>query len=223
VSRSGESWRLVIDGDLVAVVVLDYLDVPGYGAYLRGDVAGFEKGVAEALIQQRRVRRFQEVPPTTPAPSANTPPEQAAKLLVAEPTTLATLPKPVPAVAASSPRAREAAATAYLERALFEPRPWNPASWAKTVPVVTALSPRLAAAVAFLREVLRTPRPATEVLTLAGQRGISRATLRRAKQALRVVKAQKVAMRAGWVWVIRDGSSGGEHLRAHTHRKTLNG
>lgn len=197
-----------MDGNLVTVVVLDYVDVPGYASYLPGDVAGFEKSVAEALIQQRTVRRFQEVAPTTPSSSANTPPEQAPKLLVAEPTTLAPLPKPVPAVAASSPRAREAAATAYLERALVEPRPWNPASWAKTVPVVTASSHQFAAAVAFLREVLRTPRPATEVLTLAGQRGISRATLRRAKQALRVVKAQKVGMRAGWVWMIRDGSSG---------------
>lgn len=55
-----------MDGDPVTVVVLDYLDVPGYGAYLRGDVAGFEKNVAEALIQQRRVRRFQGVLPTTP-------------------------------------------------------------------------------------------------------------------------------------------------------------
>jgi hypothetical protein len=194
-----------MDGDLVAVVVLGYLDVPGYGAYLRGDVAGFEKRVAEALIQQGKVRWFQEVP-TTPAPSANTPPEQAPKLLVAEPTTLAPLPKPVPAVAASSPRAQEAAARTYLERALVEPRPWNPASWAKTVPVVTASSPRLAAAIVFLREVLRRPRPATEVLTLARQRGISRATLRRAKRALRVVKAQKTGMRAGWVWVIREGT-----------------
>ena len=213
-------------GDLVTVVVLDYVDVPGYTSYLPGDVAGFEKSVAEALIQQRRVRRFQEVPGTTPAPSANTPPEQAPELLVAEPTTPAPLPpspEPAPAVAASSPRAQEAAATAYLERALLEPRPWNPASWTKTVPVVTASSHRLAAAVAFLREVLRTPRPATEVLMLAGQRGISRATLRRAKQALRVVKAQKVGMRAGWVWMIRDGSSGGEPLRAHTRRRTLNG
>lgn len=174
-----------MDGNLVTVVVLGYLDVPGYATYLPGEVAGFERSVAEALIQQRRARRFQELLPTTPAPSANTPPEQAPMLLVAKPTTLAPLPKPVPAVAASSPRAQEAAAATYLERAQAEPQPWNPASWAKTVPVVTASSHRLAAAVAFLREVLRTPRPATEVLTLAGQRGISRATLRRAKQALR--------------------------------------
>jgi hypothetical protein len=198
-----------MDGNFVTVVVLGHLDVPGYTTYLPGDVAGFEMSVAEALIQQRRVRRVQDVPPTTPAPSANTVPEQAPNPVVAEPTTLAPSPKPVPAVAATSPRAQEAAARTYLERALFEPRPWNPASWARTVPVVTAASHRLAAAVAFLREVLRTPRPATEVLTLAGQRGISRATLRRAKQALRVVKAQKVGMRAGWVWMIRDGSSGG--------------
>ena len=198
-----------MDGDLVTVVVVVYVDVPGYASYMPGDVASFERSVAETLIQQRRARRFQEVPPTTPAPSANTPPERAPKLLVAEPTTLAPSPKPVPAVAASSPRPQGATARTYLERALFEPRPWNPASWTKTVPVVTASSHRLAAALAFLREVLRTPRPATEVLTLAGQRGISRATLRRAKQALRVVKAQKAGMKAGWVWVIRDGSSGG--------------
>ncbi len=197
-----------MDGDLVAVEVLDYVDVPGYGSFKRGDVAGFEKSVAEPLIQQRRVRRFQ-VPPTTPAPSANTPPEQAPKLLGAEPTTLTPLPKPVPAVAASSPRAQEATATAYLERALFEPRPWNPAPWAKTVPVVTASSPRLAAAVAFLRDVLaRRPRPVTEVLTLARESGISRATLRRAKRAL-AVKSQKVGMRAGWVWMIREETLSG--------------
>ncbi len=143
------------------------------------------------------------MPPTSPAPSTNIPPEQAPKLLVAEPTTLASLPKPVPAV---TPRAQETVATAYLEHALIEPRPWNPGSWAKTVPVVTASSPRLAAAVVFLREVLRTPRRAAEVMTLAGQRGISRVTLRRAKQTLRVVKARKVGMRAGWVWIIREGT-----------------
>jgi hypothetical protein len=62
-----------------------------------------------------------------------------------------------------------------------------------------------AEAVGFLREVLRTPRPATEMRTLAGQRGISWATVGRAKQALGV-KAQKVGMRAGWVWMIREGT-----------------
>ncbi len=61
----------MIDGDLVTVVVLDYVDAPRYASYMPGDVAGFEPSVAEALIQQRRVRRFQEVLPTTPAPSAN--------------------------------------------------------------------------------------------------------------------------------------------------------
>jgi len=29
-----------MDGDLVTVVVLEYPDVPGYGAYLRGDAPG---------------------------------------------------------------------------------------------------------------------------------------------------------------------------------------
>ena len=54
--------------------------------------------------------------------------------------------------------------------------------------------------------MLRKPTPATEVLTLAKQRRISRATLRRAKQALGTLKVQKVGMRAGWVWMIRDGA-----------------
>jgi len=201
-----------MDDNLVTVEVLDYVDVPGYASYLPGDVAGFEKRVAEALIQLRRVRRFQEVLPTTPAPSANTPPEQAPRppvMVEAEPTTLVPLATSVPASTASSPRRRRRITTRErLERLLSEPQPWNPAFLAKRVPVVTASSHRLAAAVAFLREVLRTPRPATEVLTLAKQRGISRATLRRAKQALGV-KAQKVGMRTGWVWMIRDGSSGG--------------
>jgi hypothetical protein len=79
---------------------LDYLDVPGYGSYLPGDVAGFEKSVAEALIQHHRVRWLQEVPPTTPASSPNTLPEQAPKL-----------------VAKAGPTTKT-----YLERALFEPR-----------------------------------------------------------------------------------------------------
>ncbi len=181
-----------MDGDLVAVVVLvDYLDVPGYGAYLRGDVATFEKPVAEALIQRRGARRFQEVPSTTPAPSANTAPEQASKLLVAQPATLAPLPKPVPAV----------------ERALFEPRGGHHRhGLGSRRGVPRSSSPRLAQAVKFLREVLgRTPKPATEVKALAGQRGISQATLRRAKRALGV-KVQKRGMRAGWVWVIREGT-----------------
>ena len=189
-----------MDGDLVTVVVVDYVDVPGYTSYMPGDVASFERSVAETLIQQRRVRRFQEVPPTTPAPSADALPEQTPKLLAADPTTLAPLPEPVRAVA-SPPRAREAAARTYIERALLEPRPRNPASWPK--PVLTALPPRLGATMAFLREVLRLPCPAAEVLALAKQRGISPATLRRAKRALGV-KAQKVGMRAGWVWVIRE-------------------
>ena len=196
----------MMDGDLVVVVVLGYLDVPGYGTYRSGDVTGFEKTIAETLIRQHRVRRFQEVPPTSPAPSANPVPEQAPKLLVAEPTTPAPLPKPVPAVAGSSPRVQEAAAKTYLERALFEPRPRNPASWTKTVPVVTALSPRLAAAVVFLREALgRRPRPVREVQALARQRGISEITLRRAKRALGV-QSQKIGMKAGWAWVIREGT-----------------
>jgi hypothetical protein len=216
-----------MDGDLVTVEVLGYLDVPGYTSYMPGDVASFERSVAEALIKQRRVRRFQEVLPTTLAPSASAVPEQAPRppvVVEAEPTTLVPLATPVPASTTSSPRRRQESTTRErLERFLSEPRSWNPEPWAKTVPVVTASSHRLAAAVAFLREVLRTPRPATEVLTLAKQRGISRATLRRAKRALQVVKAQKVGMRAGWVWMIRDGSSGGEPLRAHTHTRMLNG
>lgn len=173
-----------MNGELVVVVVLGYVDVPGYGTYRPGDVAGFEKTIAETLIQQHQVRRFQEVPPTSPAP----------------------LPKPVPAVAASSPRAQEAAARTYLERALFEPRPRNPASWTKPVPVVTASSPRLAAAVVFLREALgRRPRPVREVQALARQRGISAITLRRAKRALGV-QSQKIGMKAGWAWVICEGT-----------------
>jgi len=192
--------------DFVAVVVLDYLDVPGYGSYKHGEVAGFERSVAEALIQQHRVRRFQEATPTTPAPSTDALPEQAPKPLAAEPTPLAPPPEPAPAAAASSPRAQEAAARTYIERALLEPRPQNPASWPKPVSAVTALPPGLAAAMAFLREVLRTPRPATEVKTLARQHGISLATLRRAKKALGVVKAQKRGMRAGWIWMIREGT-----------------
>jgi hypothetical protein len=198
-----------MDGDLVTVEVLGYLDVPGYTSYMPGDVASFERSVAEALIKQRRVRRFQEVLPTTPAPSGSAVPEQAPRppvVVEAEPTTLVPLATPVPASTASSPRRRKITTREYLEHFLSEPRSWNPEPWAKRVPVVTASSHRLAAAVAFLRDALRTPRPATEVLALAGQRGISRATLRRAKQALRVVKAQKVGMRAGWVWMIREGT-----------------
>jgi len=47
-----------MDDDRVAVVMLDYLDVSGYGTYRRGDVAGFERSVAEALIQQRWLGGF---------------------------------------------------------------------------------------------------------------------------------------------------------------------
>ncbi|HLW60597.1 MAG TPA: hypothetical protein VKV57_11830 [bacterium] len=157
-----------MDGDLVTVVVVAYVDVPGYASYMPGDVAGFEPSVAEALIQQRKVRRFQGVPPTAPAPSANTPPEQAPKLLVAGPTTLA------PSAEAVQP--------------------------------VAAKSSQLAIAIAFLREVLgRRPRPVTEVQTLARQRGISRATLWRAKRAL-WVQSEKIGMKAGWAWAIREGT-----------------
>ena len=166
-----------MDGDLVAVVVLGYLDVPGYGSYLPGDVAGFERNVAETLIRQRRARRFQELASTTPPPSAKSEPEQAPKQSAAEPETVAPL--------------------------------------VEFVRAVTAPSSRLAVAVAFLREILdRRPRPVTEVLTLARQRGISRATLRRAKRAL-WVRSQKIGMKAGWAWMIRDGASKGERLRAY--------
>jgi hypothetical protein len=68
-----------MDGDLVTVVVVDYVDVPGYTSYMPGDVASFERSVAETLIQQRRVRRFQEVPPTTPAPSTSAVPGAGAE------------------------------------------------------------------------------------------------------------------------------------------------
>jgi hypothetical protein len=73
------------------------------------------------------------------------------------------------------------------------------------VPLVAAPSSQLAVAIAFLREVLgRGPRPVTEVLTLARQRGISRATLWRAKRAL-WVQSEKIGMKAGWAWAIREG------------------
>jgi len=191
-----------MDG-FITVLVLKHVDVPGYGTYKPGDLAGFEKSVAQALIQQQSARPSQEVSPTTPASSTNPGPEQAPRRQVAEAT--AVLHKPG-AVAVPSPRVQEAAAGAYLERTLLEPRLRTSPSWAKRVPVVTASSHRLAAAVAFLREVLRKPTPATEVLTLAKQRGISRATLRRAKQALGTVKVQKVGMRAGWTWMIHEGT-----------------
>jgi len=174
----------VMDGDLVTVVVLGYLDVPGYGTYRPGDVTGFEKSVAESLIQHRKARRFQKVPPAAPASSANILPEETprSELVRAEPTT-----------------------KTHMERALLEPQLPSPAPSAKAGPVATASSPRLAAAMAFLREVLRPPRPATEVLALARRRGISPATLRRAKRALGV-KAQKAGMRAGWIWAIHEDS-----------------
>jgi len=123
----------------------------------------------------------------------------------AGPTTFVPLATPVPASTASSPRRRRKITTReYLERFLSEPRSWNPAFLAKTVPVVTASSPRLTEAVAFLREVLRRPRPATEVKALARQRGISGATLRCAKRALAVV-SQKRGFRAGWAWALHEG------------------
>jgi len=192
--------------DSVVVVVLGYLDVPGYGAFKRGDVAGFEKSVACALIRQRRARPFHEASPATPTTTSDTPPERPPDRQVAETTTLASPPEPVPTVAASSPRMQEAAARTYLERVVFGPRLRSPRPWTNTMPVVTASSHRLAVAVAFLREVLRKPTPAIEVLAFAKQRGISRATLYRAKRALRTVKVQKVGMRAGWVWVIHEGT-----------------
>jgi len=83
-----------MDRDLVAVVVLGYLDVPGYATYKPGDVASFEKSVAEALIQQGRARRFQEVLPTTPAPSTETAREQATKPQAAESRAPVASPRP---------------------------------------------------------------------------------------------------------------------------------
>jgi len=133
-----------MEDDLVAVVVLGHLDVPGYGTYRSGGVTGFESRMAEALIQRRLVRRLREAPP---APSTSPVPRQAPKPPVAEPTT--------------------------------------PAPLAEPMPPLTAPSSQLQAAAALLREVLsRGPAPVAEVLTLARQRGISRATLWRGKRAL---------------------------------------
>ena len=141
----------------------------------------------------------------TPALPANAASEQLPKPRAAEPTPVAS-PQRAPVIVPSSPRVQKDAARTYLESALLELLPRNLPFWAKRVPVVTASSHRLAAAAAFLREVLRKPTPVTEVLALAKQRGISRATLYRAKRALGTVKVQKVGMKAGWVWMIHAGT-----------------
>ena len=56
-------------------------------------------------------------------------------------------------------------------------------------------------------ERLRTLVEANDVLIpLSHTLGISEATLRRAKRALGTVRVQKVGMRAGWVWMIDEGT-----------------
>ena len=51
----------------------------------------------------------------------------------------------------------------------------------------------------WLGETLNEPRPATEVFRMAADAGISRKTLTRASQSLRIVK-EKTGMKTGWVW-----------------------
>jgi hypothetical protein len=51
----------------------------------------------------------------------------------------------------------------------------------------------------WLRETLSEPTPAAEISRMAADAGISRKTLRRASESLRIVKG-KTGMKAGWVW-----------------------
>jgi putative DNA primase/helicase len=51
----------------------------------------------------------------------------------------------------------------------------------------------------WLQDTLREPTPATEIFRMAADAGISRKTLRRASDSLRIVK-EKTGMKAGWVW-----------------------
>ena len=51
----------------------------------------------------------------------------------------------------------------------------------------------------WLRETLSEPTPAAEIPRMAADAGISRKTLRRASESLRIVKG-KTGMKAGWVW-----------------------
>ena len=150
-----------MDG-FVTVVVLHYADVLGYGAYRPGDVAGFERSVAEALIQERSVRRFEEAASTIPAPTANTGSERGPKMPVAEPTALATVPDDAASVTAPSLRREDAAARPYRET-LNEPRRRTAGPWAKKLTPTAASSPRLAAAMTF------SPRGTSH--THAGHRG----------------------------------------------------
>ena len=51
----------------------------------------------------------------------------------------------------------------------------------------------------WLRETLSEPTPAAEIFRMATDAGISNKTLRRASEALRIVK-EKTGMEAGWAW-----------------------
>ncbi len=51
----------------------------------------------------------------------------------------------------------------------------------------------------WLLETLTEPTPAPEVSRMAADAGISRKTLRRAAESLKIIKA-KIGMKAGWVW-----------------------
>lgn len=51
----------------------------------------------------------------------------------------------------------------------------------------------------WLQETLSEPTPAAEISRMAADAGISRKTLRRASESLRIVKG-KTGMKAGWVW-----------------------
>jgi len=58
------------DEGAYAVVFLSSADVEGYGAYARGDVATFERGVADRLRERRVARRYRpgmEMPRPKPA------------------------------------------------------------------------------------------------------------------------------------------------------------
>ena len=49
------------------------------------------------------------------------------------------------------------------------------------------------------------PRPAKDVMAEAGQKGISKRTLKRAKKELRV-RSDKCQMNGGWEWSLPEGS-----------------
>ena len=65
-----------------------------------------------------------------------------------------------------------------------------------------------------MRETLSEPTPATEVLSMAADAGITKKTLRRASESLGIIK-QKTGMKTGWVWSLppkmRSSSEDAQH------------